>query len=161
MSKCSARIFGWVEGEPTSRHWIVCSLTAASLVPRWPASGALTGGVFAEQQIQSAAMGTSEAQLRRLYCNGRGSRHPPVRALASYLVGSSARNVSTIAPPAALPSRGRCVLTPGKRVTGEPVPPPMRQNFACVNDEADSNGPVIGDFGKRETILGYAAVLFR
>lgn len=34
-------------------------------------------------------------------------------------------------------------------------------NFACVRDEADSNGPIIADFGKRETILGYAALLFQ
>ena len=33
--------------------------------------------------------------------------------------------------------------------------------FACVSDESDSNGPIIADFGKRETILGYAALLFR
>jgi feruloyl esterase len=34
-------------------------------------------------------------------------------------------------------------------------------NFACVTDEPDSNGPIIADFGKRETILGYAALLFQ
>jgi feruloyl esterase len=34
-------------------------------------------------------------------------------------------------------------------------------NFACVSDESDSNGPIIADFGKRETILGYAALLFQ
>jgi Tannase and feruloyl esterase len=33
-------------------------------------------------------------------------------------------------------------------------------NFACVSDESDSNGPIIADFGLRETILGYAALLF-
>jgi len=33
-------------------------------------------------------------------------------------------------------------------------------NFACVTDDPDSNGPIISDFGKRETILGYAALLF-
>jgi len=34
-------------------------------------------------------------------------------------------------------------------------------SFACVTDEPDSNGPIITDFGKRETILGYAALLFQ
>ena len=34
-------------------------------------------------------------------------------------------------------------------------------NFVCVGDESDSNGPIIADFGKRETILGYAALLFQ
>jgi len=34
-------------------------------------------------------------------------------------------------------------------------------NFVCVGDEVDSNGPIIADFGKRETILGYAALLFQ
>jgi feruloyl esterase len=34
-------------------------------------------------------------------------------------------------------------------------------NFACAGDEADSNGPIISDFGVRETILGYAALLFQ
>ena len=34
-------------------------------------------------------------------------------------------------------------------------------NFACVTDEPDSNGPIIGDFGVRETILGYLALLFQ
>jgi len=34
-------------------------------------------------------------------------------------------------------------------------------SFACVTDEPDSNGPIIADFGKRETILGYAALLFQ
>ena len=34
-------------------------------------------------------------------------------------------------------------------------------NFVCVGDETDSNGPIIADFGKRETILGYAALLFQ
>jgi len=33
-------------------------------------------------------------------------------------------------------------------------------NFACVSDESDRNGPIIADFGLRETILGYAALLF-
>jgi hypothetical protein len=28
-------------------------------------------------------------------------------------------------------------------------------NFVCVGDESDSNGPIIADFGRRETILGY------
>jgi feruloyl esterase len=34
-------------------------------------------------------------------------------------------------------------------------------NFTYVSDESDSNGPIISDFGVRETILGYAALLFR
>jgi feruloyl esterase len=34
-------------------------------------------------------------------------------------------------------------------------------NFVCVGDEVDSNGPIIADFGIRETILGYAALLFQ
>jgi feruloyl esterase len=34
-------------------------------------------------------------------------------------------------------------------------------SFACVRDEPDSNGPIIADFGKRETILGFAALLFQ
>jgi feruloyl esterase len=34
-------------------------------------------------------------------------------------------------------------------------------NFACVSDESDSNGPIINDFGKFATILGYAALLFQ
>jgi feruloyl esterase len=34
-------------------------------------------------------------------------------------------------------------------------------NFPCVGDEADSNGPIISDFGVRETLLGYAALLFQ
>jgi feruloyl esterase len=34
-------------------------------------------------------------------------------------------------------------------------------SFVCVTDESDSNGPIIADFGKRETILGYAALLFQ
>jgi feruloyl esterase len=34
-------------------------------------------------------------------------------------------------------------------------------NFACVRDESDSNGPIISDFGIRETLLGYAALLFQ
>lgn len=34
-------------------------------------------------------------------------------------------------------------------------------NFACVSDESDSNGPIIDDFGKFATILGYAALLFQ
>ena len=34
-------------------------------------------------------------------------------------------------------------------------------NFVCVGDESDSNGPIIADFGSRETILGYAALLFQ
>jgi hypothetical protein len=29
-----------------------------------------------------------------------------------------------------------------------------------VTDDSESNGPIIDDFGKRETILGYAALLF-
>jgi hypothetical protein len=28
-------------------------------------------------------------------------------------------------------------------------------NFVCVGNESDSNGPIIADFGRRETILGY------
>jgi hypothetical protein len=28
-------------------------------------------------------------------------------------------------------------------------------NFVCIGDESDSNGPIIADFGRRETILGY------
>jgi feruloyl esterase len=34
-------------------------------------------------------------------------------------------------------------------------------NFVCVGDEVDSNGPIIADFGIRETILGYTALLFQ
>jgi len=34
-------------------------------------------------------------------------------------------------------------------------------SFVCVDDESDSNGPIIADFGRRETILGYAALLFQ
>jgi hypothetical protein len=34
-------------------------------------------------------------------------------------------------------------------------------NFVCVGDETDSNGPIIADFGRREAILGYAALLFQ
>jgi feruloyl esterase len=34
-------------------------------------------------------------------------------------------------------------------------------NFVCVGDESDSNGPIIDDFGRRETLLGYAALLFQ
>ena len=34
-------------------------------------------------------------------------------------------------------------------------------NFACVSDEPDSNGSIIDDFGRRETLLGYAALLFQ
>jgi feruloyl esterase len=34
-------------------------------------------------------------------------------------------------------------------------------NFVCVGDEPDTNGPIIADFGKRENILGYAALLFQ
>jgi feruloyl esterase len=31
-------------------------------------------------------------------------------------------------------------------------------NFACVTDESDSNGPIIADFGTRDTLLGYFAL---
>ena len=34
-------------------------------------------------------------------------------------------------------------------------------NFLCMMDETDSNGAIIADFGTRNTILGYAALLFR
>jgi len=34
-------------------------------------------------------------------------------------------------------------------------------NFVYVGDETDSNGPIIADFGGREAILGYAALLFQ
>ena len=30
-----------------------------------------------------------------------------------------------------------------------------------IGDESDSNGPIIDDFGRRETLLGYAALLFQ
>ena len=32
-------------------------------------------------------------------------------------------------------------------------------NFICVTDNNDSNGPIIGDFGTRDTLLGYADLL--
>jgi Tannase and feruloyl esterase len=34
-------------------------------------------------------------------------------------------------------------------------------NFVCVTDDSDSNGPIIDDFGRRDTILGYAALFFQ
>jgi feruloyl esterase len=34
-------------------------------------------------------------------------------------------------------------------------------SFVCIGDESDSNGPIIDDFGRRETLLGYAALLFQ
>jgi hypothetical protein len=34
-------------------------------------------------------------------------------------------------------------------------------NFARVSDESDSNGPIIDDFGRFATILGYAALMFQ
>jgi feruloyl esterase len=33
-------------------------------------------------------------------------------------------------------------------------------SFNCVTDNDDSNGPIIADFGTRETLLGYAQLLF-
>jgi hypothetical protein len=33
-------------------------------------------------------------------------------------------------------------------------------NFICVIDNNDSNGPIIADFGTRDTLLGYADLLF-
>jgi Tannase and feruloyl esterase len=33
-------------------------------------------------------------------------------------------------------------------------------NFICVTDNNDSNGPIIADFGTRDTLLGYADLLF-
>jgi len=33
-------------------------------------------------------------------------------------------------------------------------------SFVCVTGESDHNGPIIADFGRRETLLGYAALLF-
>jgi len=33
-------------------------------------------------------------------------------------------------------------------------------SFVCVTDNNDSNGPIIADFGIRETLLGYANLLF-
>jgi hypothetical protein len=33
-------------------------------------------------------------------------------------------------------------------------------NFIGVTDNDDSNGPIIADFGVRETLLGYADLLF-
>jgi feruloyl esterase len=33
-------------------------------------------------------------------------------------------------------------------------------SFICVTDNDDSNGPIIADFGIRETLLGYAQLLF-
>lgn len=33
-------------------------------------------------------------------------------------------------------------------------------NFVCVTDDVDSSGPIIDRFGRRDTILGYAALLF-
>ena len=33
-------------------------------------------------------------------------------------------------------------------------------NFICITDNNDSNGPIIADFGIRDTLLGYADLLF-
>jgi len=33
-------------------------------------------------------------------------------------------------------------------------------SFVCATDNNDSNGPIIADFGTRETVLGYADLLF-
>jgi len=33
-------------------------------------------------------------------------------------------------------------------------------SFVCTTDNNDGNGPIIADFGTRETALGYADLLF-
>jgi feruloyl esterase len=56
-------------------------------------------------------------------------------------------------------TRPMCVYPqlPRYRGTGDTTD---ASNFICVTDKDDSNGPIIADFGIRETLLGYADLLF-
>jgi hypothetical protein len=54
----------------------------------------------------------------------------------------------------------RCAPIRSERSTADLAPRPTRKFHLCRR-RTDSNGPIIADLGRRETILGYAALLFQ
>jgi feruloyl esterase len=78
---------------------------------------------------------------------------PPRRIIGTKYVGDNPANgVAFTRPMCPYPQQSRYR---GGGVTTDAA------NFVCITDEVDSNGPIIADFGRRETILGYAALAFQ